>query len=102
MNFFRKIIFILNIKIKRINEIKKIKRKIMTLIKFIIIENLEKNYICLNYSNNILDFRNINQNQSLFNNINEIISIIYEGCSSQIGIHIDIDDFLLNEKNIFF
>ena len=74
----------------------------MTLIKFIFFENLEKNYICLNYSNNILDFRNINQNQSLFNNINEIISIIYENCSSQIGIHIDIDDFLLNEKINFF
>ena len=74
------------------------KNKATEYINYNFIENLEKNYTCLNYSNILLDIRNINQNQSLFNNISEIISIIYEGCSNQIEIHTDIDDFSLNEK----
>ena len=48
--------------IKFINCYSNFKNKATNYINYNFIENLEQNYICLNYSNNILDFRNINQN----------------------------------------
>jgi len=59
------------------------------------IENFKKNYsFCLNYST-LLNKSNDNESQEIFNNISEIINIIYENCSNN---NSDIIDFSFDIK----
>ena len=68
------------------------------------IENFKKNYtFCLNYST-LLNKSNDNENKEIFNNISEIINIIYENCSNNnsdtIIFSFDIKvNFILEKKN---
>ena len=68
------------------------------------IENFKKNYtFCLNYST-LLNKSNDNENQEIFNNISEIINIIYENCSNNnsdiIIFSFDMKvNFILEKKN---